>query len=54
MGESDIISSLIGAGSSLVSNIFGMSNQNKANKTNIQLQREQNAWNEKMWNLNNE
>lgn len=54
MANADIISSLIGAGSSLVSNIFGMNNQNKANKTNIQLQREQNAWNEKMWNLNNE
>lgn len=52
--DHDIISSLIGAGSSLVSNIFGMHNQNNANKTNIQLQREQNSWNEKMWNLNNE
>ena len=54
MPDPSIISSLIGAGSSLVSNIFGMNSQNKANKTNIQLQREQNAWNEKMWNLNNE
>lgn len=53
MPDPAIISSLIGAGSSLVSNLFGMSNQNKANQTNIQLQREQNAWNEKMWNLNN-
>ena len=46
-------SALIGGATSLIGNIFGIGSQNSANKTNIQLQREQNAWNEKMWNMNN-
>lgn len=45
--------SLIGAGANLVSGLFGFGASNKTNQTNIQLQREQQAWNEKMWNMNN-
>lgn len=48
------LTGLATAGTSFLGNLIGMRNQNKANQTNIQLQREQNAWNEKMWNLNNE
>lgn len=46
--------SLIGAGSGLLSGIFGSSAQASANRTNIQLQREAQAWNESMWNKQNE
>lgn len=42
---------LIGTG---VSSIFNAFSQNSANKTNVKLAREQRAWNEKMWHLNNE
>lgn len=39
---------LIGAGSNLLGGLFGKSSQKKANKANIALQREQQAWEEKM------
>lgn len=47
----------ISAGASIIGGALGASGQSSANKTNIQLQREQNAWNEKQaekanqWNL---
>lgn len=47
----------IGAGASLVGGAMGAFGQSSANRTNIRLQREQNAWNEKQaekanqWNL---
>ena len=47
----------IGAGASLVGGAMGALGQSSANKTNIRLQREQNAWNERQaekanqWNL---
>lgn len=41
---------LIGAGGKILSGIFGSSAQKKANKANIQLQREQQAWEERMSN----
>lgn len=47
----------IGAGASLVGGAMGALGQNSANKTNIRLQREQNAWNERQaekanqWNI---
>ena len=47
----------IGAGASLVGGALGAAGQSSANRTNIQLQREQNAWNEKQaekanqWNI---
>ncbi len=43
-----------GLAGGLVNGLFNMGMQNSANKTNIRLQREQNLWNEKMWNMNNE
>ena len=48
---------VIGAGASLVGGALGAAGQSSANRTNIQLQREQNAWNEKQaekanqWNI---
>lgn len=44
----------IAAGSSLLGGIFGSSAQSSANKTNIKLQREAQAWQESMWNKQNE
>ena len=47
----------IGAGASIIGGAFGASGQSSANRTNIQLQREQLAWNEKQaekanqWNI---
>lgn len=53
-----MIGALIGAGvglaSSIVGGLFGKSQQNSANKANLLLAREQNDWNEKMWEKNNE
>ena len=42
-----------GVAPSIVSGIGSIFGQKKANDTNIKLQREQQAWNEKMWNMNN-
>lgn len=45
---------LIGGVGSLIEGIMGSSAQESANQTNIQLQREQQAWQESMWNKQNE
>lgn len=45
---------LISAGSSLLGNLFGIGSQNSANKQNLKIMREQQAWQEKMWNKQNE
>lgn len=53
-----MLGALIGAGaglaSSIVGGLFGNDQQKKANEANLQLAREQNDWNEKMWEKNNE
>lgn len=53
-----MLGAIIGAGAglagSLVGGLFGNHQQNKANEANLQLAREQNDWNEKMWEKNNE
>lgn len=59
-----IVGGLIAAGASLAGNAIGASSQNKANQTNIDINRENNAfnaeqaqiqrnWQEKMWGMNN-
>ena len=42
-----------GVAPSIVSGIGSIFGQKKANDTNIKLQHDQQAWNEKMWNMNN-
>lgn len=60
-----LLGGIISAGASLAGNIFGSSSQNKVNQTNIDINRENNAfnaeqaqlqrdWQEEMWNKNNE
>lgn len=46
--------SLISAGGNLLGGLFNASAQSSANRTNIQLQREQQSWNELMWQKQNE
>lgn len=46
--------SLISAGTSLAGGILGMFGQQSANQATLAAQREQNAWNERMWRANNE
>lgn len=46
--------SLIGAGANFLGGLFGSSAQESANRTNIMLQREAQAWNESMWQKQNE
>lgn len=59
-----VLGGLIAAGASLAGNAIGASSQNKANQTNIDINRENNAfnaaqaqiqrdWQEKMWGMNN-
>lgn len=59
-----LLGGIIAAGASLASNAIGASSQNKANQTNIDINRENNAfnaqqaqiqrdWQEKMWGMNN-
>lgn len=59
-----ILGGIIAAGASLAGNAIGASSQNKANETNIDINRENNEfnaqqaqlqrdWQEKMWNMNN-
>ena len=59
-----VLGSIIAAGASLAGNAIGASSQNKANQTNIDINRENNAfnaeqaqiqrnWQEKMWGMNN-
>lgn len=59
-----VLGGIIAAGASLASNAIGASLQNKANQTNIDINRENNAfnaqqaqiqrdWQEKMWGMNN-
>ena len=59
-----ILGGLIAAGSSLIGNAIGASSKNNVNQTNIDINRENNAfnaeqariqrdWQEKMWNMNN-
>lgn len=59
-----VLGGLIAAGSSLIGNAVGASSQNKANQTNIDINRDNNAfnaeqaqlqrdWQEKMWRMNN-
>lgn len=45
---------LVGAGASFLGNLFGIGSQNSANKQNLKIMREQQAWQEKMWNKQNE
>lgn len=45
-----MISSIIGAGSNLISNIFGSVNTNKTNKANLQINKMNNQFNEQMLN----
>lgn len=47
-------SALVSAGASLLGNLFGIGNQNSVNKQNLKIMREQQAWQEKMWNKQNE
>jgi len=46
--------SLIGAGTSLLSGLFGSSAQSSANAANLQIARENREWQESMWNKQNE
>lgn len=46
--------SLISAGTSLAGGFLGMFGQKSANESMLDAQREQNAWNERMWRANNE
>lgn len=59
-----VLGGIIAAGASLASNAIGASSQNKANQTNIDINRENNTfnaqqaqiqrdWQEKMWGMNN-
>ena len=59
-----VLGGIIAAGASLAGNAIGASSQNKANQTNIDINRENNAfnaeqaqiqrdWHEKMWGMNN-
>lgn len=59
-----VLGGIIAAGASLTGNAIGASSQNKANQTNIDINRENNAfnaqqaqiqrdWQEKMWGMNN-
>lgn len=59
-----VLGGIIAAGASLAGNAIGASSQDKANKTNIEINRENNAfnagqaqlqrdWQEKMWGMNN-
>lgn len=59
-----VVGGIIAAGASLAGNAIGSLNQNKANQTNIDINRENNAfnaqqaqiqrdWQEKMWGMNN-
>ena len=43
----------LGVAPSIVSGIGSIFGQKKANDTNIKLQHDQQAWNERMWNMNN-
>lgn len=45
---------LIGAGSTILGGLFGSKSQSSANRTQIQLQREQNEWNLAQWQRENE
>lgn len=47
-------SALISAGTSILGNLFGIGSQHSANKQNLKIMREQQAWQEKMWNKQNE
>ena len=59
-----VLGGIIAAGASLAGNAIGASSQNKSNQTNIDINRENNAfnaqqaqiqrdWQEKMWGMNN-
>lgn len=48
-----MFSAIAAGGSSLFNGILGLIGQKKANNANIKLQHDQQAWNEKMWNMNN-
>lgn len=59
-----VLGGIIAAGASLAGNVIGSSSQNKTNQTNIDINRENNAfnaqqaqiqrdWQEKMWGMNN-
>ena len=59
-----VLGGIIAAGASLAGNAIGASSQNKVNQTNIDINRENNAfdaqqaqvqrdWQEKMWGMNN-
>lgn len=59
-----VLGGIIAAGASLAGNVIGASSQNKVNQTNIDINRENNAfnahqaqiqrdWQEKMWGMNN-
>lgn len=50
---SSLVGSVVGAIPNMISGGASIAGQKSANATNIKLQREQQAWNEKMWNMNN-
>lgn len=52
--DGNLISGAASAASSVVSDLFGSSSVKKANATNLQIARENNAYNERMWHMNNE
>ena len=47
-------SAIIAAGTNILGNLFGIGSQHSANKQNLKIMREQQAWQEKMWNKQNE
>ena len=47
-------SAVIAAGTNILGNLFGISNQSSVNRQNLKIMREQQAWQEKMWNKQNE
>ena len=53
MFMSDILPSLIGAGSGLLSGVGSIFAQNSANKANMKLQQQQQAYDTQMWNMQN-
>ena len=47
-------SAIIAAGTNILGNLFGIGSQHNANRQNLKIMREQQAWQEKMWNKQNE
>ena len=47
-------SAIIAAGTNILGNLLGFGSQQSTNKQNLKIMREQQAWQEKMWNKQNE